>query len=762
MTKKVKYMLTTLVVAILLVACACGIAACVQDNSVTYTVTVQQDADTPVSGVRVQIGKGTNSFSPKNTDSNGKVTFDLVPDNYTVKLSNLPAGYNADNADLTLTAEKRELTVTLDKNFAYVVKLVDESGAPYYAENVYVMMCTLTNNCLPPVTLGTNGIAELPPLDGVYDYHVKVENLPAHYSVANVDADGYYAGKNFSATETEMTITIYNITSVTDLTPMTEAEKTAYAQSNSSYNSDNGQQFESYQVNKELGANKVAYFSITPTVTGQYRLYANNEVSYLTNGNEFVAGNTGNGLYNTIMCDADKTYYFKAVNNTAQAANVKFVMTAPYSSYVAQTGKGAVVDVTVGKANTNAVVAFRATEAGTYSVKVEGEAKAIVTVLTAQPGEIISAPYADSEYSLNPTKQFVAYTSTLSATNYVTVTAKADSYPVTLKVTIGDRKAPNDTTTVVEVKETLTQYAKPQGQELVGVPMDGAATLVYNETDRFYHLGTIDGPVVVVKITKPLDASRFGDGATLAYMEMATQGQAQYQFVTQKADGEDILDYRKFLRGFDEYDLKPGTHGNELVIPTDITTSVYYANFVNADGVYPLTKELETFLKEFYKVGANKTYVDWNITAATGSEWLFPCYYYDEAGEEETPDAIVGEYKFVSCVLDGESIVVGNDKTIYDDDGLPTTVKATENDYKLVVTKNTFAIMEYNVVDEDYSERDGGTWSKDAEGNYTFTIQSWMTIVYNVTIDETNGIIKLQDTESDEEWQFKIEQQVEA
>lgn len=777
MTKNIKYILITIAVAIFLAVCSCLIIACdvtPQDTFETYTVTVKIDADTPAQGVKVQIKKGSVSYESKNTDSQGKVEFKLAPDNYTAVLSNLPNGYNAYGADLNLTADKHDITVTLDKNFAYVVKLVDESGAPYYAEGVCVTMCTLTGNCLQPVTLGTNGIAELEPLDNVFDYHVKVENLPAHYSVGNVDADGYYAGKNFSATETEMTITIYNITSVTSLTPMTEAEKTAYAQSNSSYNSANGQQFESYQVNQVLGANKVAYFSVTPTVTGQYGLYANNEVSYLTNGNEFVAGNTGNGLYNAINCDAGKTYYFKAVNNTSNSANVKFVMTVPYSSYNSQTGKGAVVDVTVGKANTNAVVAFIATEAGTYNVKVEGEAKAIVTVLTSQPNEIITAPYADSEYSANPSKQFVAYTSTLSATNYVTVTAKADKYPATLKVTIEKTKAANNTNTVVKVTENLTQYVKPQGQELVGVPMDGTATLVYNETDRFYHLGTINGPVVVVKLTTPIDVNRFENGATLAYMEMATQGSAKYRFVTKKADGEDTLDYRVFLRGFDEYDSKPGAHGNDLVIPTDIKTEKYYAKFVNEDGAYPLTEELKIFLEKFCAANSDATksgLVDWNVTsAAEGCEWLFPCYYYVEASEENQPDAIVGEYKFISSVVSGESTAIGDNKVAgWDNEKQePIMGKVTEDDYKLVVNKNnSFAIMEYSTVDEAYVEDTNGTWSKDAEGNYKFTVPfgaqdpdtyEMIDLVYTVSIDEEKGIIKLYASE-DEEWQFKIEQQ---
>lgn len=733
MTKKFKRALITLIVSVCMLFCLCVVVACnpTDDSSANYTITVKKDASTPAEGVKVQIKKGNATIGKaQTTDKDGKVEFKLPPDSYDVKLSYLPEGYHLEKDTLTLTANKKDITVTLEKDFVYVVKLVDEQGEPYYAEGVEVMICTLTGNCLPGVELSENGIAEIAPVEGVYDYHVKVNYLPENYSVGNVDAEGYYAGQNFSAEVTEMTITVYNITSITDLTPMSDVEKAVYAQSNAYYK-ENGQQFVSYLIERSLEVDEIAYFSLDASISGRFVFYKTNNVTYLTNGTEFVASGEGNGLYETLTCSEGKTYYFKAVNNNSTKVNVKFVVTAPYSSYVDQTGKGADLSLKVGKANTNAILCFTPTEAGTYSVEVKCADKTALKVFSKEPNELLESPHADSDYATNPSTTFVAYTSSLSAGCYITVTAKT---PAELSVTIKKTAPANDTLTVVEVEEQLSQFGKPENQELVGVPLDGTAQLVYSSADRYYHYKTANGPVVVVKLTQSLETGRFSERHTLAYMEMTTKGQVRYQFVTLKPNGEDVADYRIFLRGFVDYEEgETGMLGTELVKPDPETIEVenYYAKYVNDDGVYPLTEELKIFLEKFYT--ANKSLVDYNTQASEGNAWMFPCYYYADTTEA---DALVGTYKFVS-LTEGQNVYnVGDAYAGYVtavQNGL-TEGKLTADTCVIKINKdNSFVILPYNSENQAYNENDtydNGRWTKGDNGEYSFTCEG-ATLTYN-------------------------------
>ena len=210
MTKTCKKTLITVFLA-LFAACLFLFAACnddkPEDNAVTYTVTVMTDATTPAAGVKVAVRKGGATYESKTTDANGKVEFELVPDSYEIALSSLPAHYSlAADADVSLTAEKRSLTVTLSENFSYKVTLVNPDGTPFYAEGVRVGICTLSGNCLTPELLGTDGVARCEADKS--DYHVQILNLPATAAFEK-DADGYYTGENFSAENTELTESRY-------------------------------------------------------------------------------------------------------------------------------------------------------------------------------------------------------------------------------------------------------------------------------------------------------------------------------------------------------------------------------------------------------------------------------------------------------------------------------------------------------------------------------------------------------------------------
>lgn len=746
MTKTCRNVLLTVCLAIIFAAFSCLFIACEQNpEPAAYTVTVKLDEQTAAVGVDVKIRKGGATLDTKTTDSNGKAQFELVPDDYTVELSKLPELYSvAQDADLKLTAEKHDLTVTLQKSFTYTVKLVKKDGSPYYAQGVSVGICTMQGNCLEAVDLGTDGKAVIAADAG--DYHVKVNDLPVGAEIA-VDQDGYYSGENFSATKNEMTITVttYDIVSLNSLTPMTDAEKDALATDDNAPYFYTKSERVSYRVNKQLAVGEIAYFSLTADIAGDYTVQKEYALTLLENGTEFEPGKDGNGLYGQLTCEKGKTYYFKAVNNGEEPMTVDFVLEVPFSTSVSHEGQGAILNVTVGKANTNAIISFKPTVAGEYTVKVTG-APAIISAGSMQPDEILPDEPAAGDYEENASCKYFVYTSKIGGYVYIAVTAKADNYPIDLQVVIEKTKNVVDHKEVKEVQANLTKFADAaDGKELVALPLDAE---IVKDGDGYYHFGTADGPQVLVNLTGTLTEDRLGTGGQLAYLENVTMNSAKYTFITENENvGEDSVNWAFFLRGFEEYEYDQ--MGNPIIPEGDkIKTEKYYTKFVNSDGVYPLTDELKDFLEKFCSAPENENIMYWNLPmdAVQGKEWLFACCYY---ADEVEADAIVGEYNIVTFTdtagsepvtyqigdaITGSYTALGNGLA----DG-----KLAANTCKLVINKNgTWQILTYDANMEEYDSEpyDSGTWTKSDDGVYSFVSG------YENELSYSNGTFTLVDS----------------
>ncbi len=721
MTKTCKKVLLSILLAISCVVYAGLFVACggTSDDAVMYTVTVRYDETTPAGGAKVTVGKGGATYDTKTTDKNGKVEFSLSPDDYQITIK--ADGYSVPaDADLTLTKEKRELVVTLVEDFAYKVKLISVDGTPYYAQGVMVGVCTLSGNCLSPVALKEDGTARCKTEKG--DYHVKITGLPETVTYEH-DAEGYYTGENFSAEKTEMTITVYPVTPVLSATPMTEAEKTAFAAKGFGYTANTAT---AYHFTKTLKAGETAYYSITPDCDGDYNFYKDTAASYLENGKEFKKGNLGQTIFNILTLKADTTYYFNVSNNTDAQIEAEFVVEAPVASYSQITGAGT-VNVTIAKEGSNAVIELTPAMGASFKLTAQGTQKtSIKSYISAYYAENAEHEAGDYKAGDECSEKFTEDRKGTSL--YFSVAVKdVTSYPVTFEVKVEKIADLKNKTNEVRATETLSQYPDnaDSTKELTAVPFDGTATLVYNETDKFYHLGTADGPVVVVMLTEKSD--RFALDGGLVYLEEFNEGLRKIPYVldvTSDADKADLTkgntynDYRIMLRGFGEYDLKPNQMGgNDLVRPT-ITEQRYYAKFVNSDGVYPLTKELEAFLKVF----AQNNVANIIGTPAEGCEWLFACYTY---AQEQVADVVVGEY--VSTL-----------------------------DYKLTVKANgTYVISEYNMRAQDWTETESGTWKKTGENAYTFTLVidygfgDPEIVNYTVTRDAQTGALTWVDTAMD-------------
>ncbi|MDE6302476.1 MAG: Ig-like domain-containing protein [Clostridia bacterium] len=311
------------------------------------------------------------------------------------------------------------------------------------------------------------------------------------------------------------------------------------------------------------------------------------------------------------------------------------------------------------------------------------------------------------------------------------------------------KKEQEPTVNVIEVKENLSKFADQEGT-LVGVALNGTAKLVYNDTDKCYHLGEANGPVVVVNLTGENDPNRIEAPNGLIYLEMSTLGGVSYDKLdvtpAGSSDEKVYADYRTFLRGFEDYKYVGQQNVMTIPSPEEITTEVYYAKFVNSDGVYPLTKELETFLKLF--CANQKDFLDFNgpfEEVAEGCMWLFPCYYYDENASVVPVDPIVKNYNLVSITDGNNTMAVGEEYVgeNYIIQNVFQTLADGNEDVESIITADIAVLIieangSFSILLADGEPYDNGTWSNN-DGTYTFNT------AYGTVITYSNGTFTMVD-----------------
>ena len=270
------------------------------------------------------------------------------------------------------------------------------------------------------------------------------------------------------------------------------------------------------------------------------------------------------------------------------------------------------------------------------------------------------------------------------------------SYPTTFDIVIRwDRKVEEITTstTMVQPKETLTQFSAPAGRSLYKCALNGTVDAIYNETDGFYHLGSVNGPVIVAKLTKVIDEYDFSDAISEFVNEA---GNGAYTFVVDETETEIIRkDYTDFV--------------------------AKYAEVCNEDGVYPVTQELKEFLFLLaYKGGYFMTggfidqLLDFQVLQA--NYWLFACYYYDAQcdlpvygeGNEEVPFVVTtGTYNAYYEVNQDVYYVFAGDAGSY-------KIYCADPNAKLIIGNN------------EYSSENGfeETFTLVERGSYSFRIST--------------------------------------
>lgn len=159
----------------------------------------------------------------------------------------------------------------------------------------------------------------------------------------------------------------------------------------------------------------------------------------------------------------------------------------------------------------------------------------------------------------------------------------------------------------VKVKAELSKYPDAKEDDVYKeMPLDGTIDAFYSETDGFYHAKSIDGPILLAKISEPCP---YMDKA-FSKVNEETGANEGIVSVTGIVLDNGKKDYTNFVQEYEEY--------------------------CNSDGVYGVNQELKTFLEYYYLSieqwlsSTSQTVVD------PESGWMFACGFYTDIADSYT------------------------------------------------------------------------------------------------------------------------------
>ncbi len=298
---------------------------------------------------------------------------------------------------------------------------------------------------------------------------------------------------------------------------------------------------------------------------------------------------------------------------------------------------------------------WRAGASGIYTVKVEGDGA------TLQPygmggnkfGTPVTAPNAQEKEVATPYKD--------SPDRFGVTVSNAATEQFTVSVYFTDYLF-EKSSQVVEITPTQTakaSYEKPAGDyELSTKGLLNGANEVYVDENGVYRVrtGTGSDPVLLVQMKHSVG---LGDSSEdQPFTQLDIQGGNPYRYdVTSAEDRADnnkpllYHDYRRFLRGFVQYDHVEGDkdQGHSEAPPIENRTGDFYEKYANAEGHIAVTEEFGVFLKLFAQKEAG------NISYAVGESkepWLFACSYYVEKEGSSLNPVPLDEYYYDGYVED--------------------------------------------------------------------------------------------------------------
>lgn len=551
-------------------------------------------------------------------DTNGTVTIEYTPGTYYIDVINCPAGYTYTR--IQTSADRAKYTVTLtNASHAYTVSVKYPDGTA--ASGIGVTL-TDGDTDVASATTGADGTAT-------------TDVIPAGEYTVNLDLPNSYACKTVTtqagSSDVEITLTAVNVLALT--TPLTEDEKEPWLEHfNSTLLTRLEPTADSYTFTAEVPANGEVFYAVVPEESGTYRVLSmadNYSISFYGSGiDEAVATmdtSNGTGMY-LLSLTAGERYIFSCATADKEAGSYAFLVSKPIPTAETVTAK------TTGTYTLNyngidtAILHFNPSESGIYTIssdntqyvaKLECYSYANRTPLYDNDGNILGADdICTTAYENEVQTSYVGNTYVYHII-ITPVNGGELSYPATLDVKItrtGDASEERTIETTEMTTENTTAFGDQSGT-LTWIALDGTQDVVYNETDGFYHMGTADGPVLVVAVNRNIRDYDY-NFSTIEYLLYENEE-------TTISDEKQ----RNELTLYDTEDSYIRWNYSEFVAA--------YKLLANSDGVYGVNGEWKLFLERFAACKFESTFGQLSahedqLTAAEGYEWLFACGYYAE------------------------------------------------------------------------------------------------------------------------------------
>ena len=512
-------------------------------EKIAYALTVTDENRKPVQGVSVSFASEENSQVVL-TDADGVAGAWLPKGTYSVRAT-VPAGYKANTNAFTLTetvtSVSMKMDTVIDTTKTYTVTVVDNNRAPMAGVTVSIVGGGFT-------TTDTAGVATFKLPAGSY---TAVVGVPDGYSAETTT----YA---FAEGATHMTVTLTKGGAVTG---------TAY----------------SVTVKDQAGypvTNAIVYFQKNGTTVALKSVDGNGTASVNLPAGDYTAVIE---LQNAV----EVTYDAAAVKLSASKTSTTVTVVAQSDSsdvgseffgnfYPVYTGSTKVQLDTAERNYINTsdsislenswLFVFEPTQSGEYEITIND------SVLTLWNGNSFTGLYAGDTTASGPVKITVK-SSQFANDNipqyFLSVAAKAGVEEAVVTVSRVSDAAGELPETVYSPKKAPSQFTLTGAVPTAAVDLTQNHSVVYNESDGFYHLDSATGPVLYVQLKNNIYVQNVANQINFADMlgvGGATGGSS--------------------FKG-DVYE------GNEIVAVEDYTTAmITFINCADASGVYPLTEDL--------------------------------------------------------------------------------------------------------------------------------------------------------------------------
>lgn len=497
-------------------------------EDIEYVVTVKDADGNPLSGVNIVI-----DTAELVTDASGVAKTTLNSGSYMVAITP-PDGLKV-QGDVTVTADSPSVTVTLvsvnAKMIDYTVKVTDDGGKAISGATVIIGNSMGTTNA--------SGVATINLAEGSYD--------------VAVSANGYEVGSgNVTKTSTYVTIKLKKAT-VTN-TGVTYTVNTVDYKGNAL--SGVTVIFKSGGVAKATATTDAAGKATATLAKGNY------DVTLVYEGYGFDSSNAK-------LTSSQTSVSVTMAKNATKTEEVWFDTTG---AYYLETG-GQYVEIPAADGNNsdcggNSIFLFEPTESGTYKISVSSSSAAI-------------SYWGGSIFFVSDATDSIEHTSTS-----LTLNVKPSNIGGTY--VIGIKGVSNTVISVVKIGNAVLDETDIEWTDYVGTDTiktyslgtgaltyvditksTGTYNLVYNSSDRYYHLGSTTGPVMLVHL---------GVGAPLISLSDVIG-----------YTGSGGSNFGKYI--YDAYGnlVKKENYTNLLI--------KYMDNMDQNKYVYPLTKDLMYILK---------------------------------------------------------------------------------------------------------------------------------------------------------------------